>query len=50
MAEGSTIMDSRLPMVQIFAGPNSSGKSSITNLVKREGIYVNVDDIQQVMH
>ncbi|MBR6025106.1 MAG: zeta toxin family protein [Methanobrevibacter sp.] len=38
---------SRLPEVMVFAGPNGSGKTTITRMVKIAGVYINADDIKK---
>ncbi len=38
---------SRLPEVMIFAGPNGSGKTTITSMAKTVGVYINADDIKR---
>ena len=35
------------PVVLVFAGPNSSGKSTITKLMPHYGVYVNADDLKK---
>ena len=37
----------RLPEVMIFAGPNGSGKTTITRMAKTVGVYINADDIKR---
>ncbi len=37
----------RLPEVMVFAGPNGSGKTTITKMAKTVGEYVNADDIKK---
>ncbi len=36
-----------LPEVIVFAGPNGSGKTTITRMAKTVGIYINADDIKK---
>ena len=36
----------RKPEVMVFAGPNGSGKTSVTRLAKLVGAYVNADNIK----
>lgn len=44
MSESNTI---RLPEVIVFAGPNGSGKTTITKMAKTVGEYINADDIKR---
>ena len=37
----------RLPEVMVFAGPNGSGKTTITRMAKTAGVYINADDIKK---
>lgn len=37
----------RLPEIIIFAGPNGSGKTTITRMVRTIGVYINADDIKR---
>ena len=37
----------RLPEVMVFAGPNGSGKTTITKMAKTVGEYINADDIKR---
>ena len=37
----------RLPEVVAFAGPNGSGKTTITRMAKIVGEYINADDIKK---
>ena len=37
----------RLPEVMVFAGPNGSGKTTITRMAKTVGVYINADDIKK---
>ena len=37
----------RLPEVMFFAGPNGSGKTTITRMAKTVGEYINADDIKK---
>ncbi|WP_027397434.1 zeta toxin family protein [Anaerovibrio lipolyticus] len=44
MSENNTI---KLPEVVVFAGPNGSGKTTITRMAKVVGEYINADDIKR---
>ena len=44
MLENNTI---KLPEVVVFAGPNGSGKTTITRMAKVVGEYINADDIKR---
>jgi len=44
MSENSGI---KLPEVVVFAGPNGSGKTTITKMAKTVGEYINADDIKK---
>ena len=35
------------PEVIVFAGPNGSGKTTITRMAKTVGVYINADDIKK---
>ncbi|MBR5369272.1 MAG: zeta toxin family protein [Lachnospiraceae bacterium] len=37
----------RLPEIMVFAGPNGSGKTTITKMAKTVGEYINADDIKK---
>ena len=37
----------KLPEVVVFAGPNGSGKTTITRMAKIVGEYINADDIKR---
>lgn len=37
----------KLPEVVVFAGPNGSGKTTITKMAKTVGEYINADDIKK---
>lgn len=37
----------KLPEIIVFAGPNGSGKTTITHMAKTNGIYINADDIKR---
>ena len=43
----SETLATRLPEVMVFAGPNGSGKTTITKMAKTVGEYVNADDIKR---
>lgn len=36
-----------LPELMVIAGPNGSGKTTITNLTQKRGQYINADDIKR---
>lgn len=38
-------MSNKKPMILVLAGPNSSGKSTITQFFEKVGTYTNADDI-----
>lgn len=44
MSESNSI---KLPEVVVFAGPNGSGKTTITRMAKIVGEYINADDIKR---
>ena len=37
----------KLPEIMVIAGPNGSGKTTITHLTETNGIYINADDIKK---
>ena len=37
----------RLPEIIVFAGPNGSGKTTITCMARTIGVYINADDIKR---
>ena len=46
--EGENMLDAELkPEVIVFAGPNGSGKTTITKMAKTVGVYINADDIKK---
>ena len=48
LIEGEYIqMKNRLLEVIVFAGPNGSGKTTITRMAKTVGVYINADDIKK---
>ena len=44
---GSISMDRRKPVVLAFAGPNGSGKTTVTRKLPAVGTYINADDIKK---
>ena len=42
-------MKNRLPEVIVFAGLNGSGKTTITRMAKTVGVYINADDIKNLI-
>ena len=44
MSENNAV---KLPEVIVFAGPNGSGKTTITGMAKTVGEYINADDIKR---
>ncbi len=46
----SNLNKSKLPEIIVFAGPNGSGKTTITKIAKTVGKYVNADNIKATMH
>ena len=42
--------NNRFPEVIVFAGPNGSGKTTITKLAKVIEPYINADDIKKTVH
>lgn len=39
--------EKRLPMILVFAGPNGSGKNTITSMIDPIGVYINADEIKK---
>ncbi len=39
----------KLPEIMVFAGPNGSGKTTITRMAKTVGVYINADDIKRTI-
>lgn len=39
--------DAKRPVVLVFAGPNGSGKTTVTNSISTVGTYVNADDLKK---
>lgn len=49
--EGESISDmDKFPEIIVFAGPNGSGKTTITRLAKVIEPYINADDIKRTTH
>lgn len=46
MSENNAV---KLPEVIVFAGPNGSGKTTITGMAKTVGDYINADDIKRTI-
>ena len=40
-------MKNKLPEILVFAGPNGSGKTTITRMANSVGVYINADDIKK---
>ena len=40
------LKNKKLPEIIVFAGPNGSGKTTITHMAKITGVYINADDIE----
>ena len=47
MERGNTLMGKRKPIILAFAGPNGSGKTTVTQRLPPVGTYVNADDIKK---
>jgi len=43
-------MKNRLLEVIVFAGPNGSGKTTITRMAKTIGVYINADILKSQIH
>lgn len=41
------LKNEKLPEILVFAGPNGSGKTTITAMVGTVGVYINADDIKK---
>jgi replication-associated recombination protein RarA len=43
------IMNTQIPRLRIFAGPNGSGKTTIKTIIRPEllGVYINPDEIEK---
>ena len=41
------LKNKKLPEIIVFAGPNGSGKTTITHMTQTVGAYVNADDIKK---
>ena len=50
MGEESMSDKNRFPEIIVFAGPNGSGKTTITKLAKVIEPYINADDIKRTVH
>ena len=46
------MVNSRVPIMRMFAGPDGSGKSSLNNVgaSKWLGVYINADDMEKSLH
>lgn len=42
--------NNRFPEIIVFAGPNGSGKTTVTKLAKVIEPYINADDIKRTVH
>ena len=40
-------MKNKLPEILVFAGPNGSGKTTITRMANSVGVYINADDMKK---
>jgi len=50
MGEENMSDNNRFPEIIVFAGPNGSGKTTITKLAKVIEPYINADDIKRTVH
>ena len=50
MGEESMSDNNRFPEIIVFAGPNGSGKTTVTKLAKVIEPYINADDIKRTVH
>ena len=50
MAELNMLSDKSIrPEIIVFAGPNGSGKTTITKMARTVGKYINADNIKSAM-
>ncbi len=50
MEQENTLQTSKKPEIIVFAGPNGSGKTTITSLAKTIDPYINADEIKRTNH
>ena len=43
------LINDKLPEIVVFAGPNGSGKTTFTELLKPRIDYINADDIKRIL-